>query len=283
MLGFSQPVRIWYALLLLFTASAMAAPAETNPGTGEFGTDLAILRSFYTPPKRGHSNHIIDMWAGNTLAGVLLNAGLTNNNMLVINSHAKGIQTAEASRHAYYPHEAFIGLGRKPDYFSAADIANTLGRKAVKRIHNIVLAGCNREGTFDASELRKLFPNATNIIHMTAGEAGYQPMFLQVFLTESANIRPIYQVVRRTPAGSSHFDIVKSPAPAATRLSPYVAELFTAGNSVPFRIQTAGRELLDPDITCFSKIAHAGLPDEVHIDFGAISRSPEQDAPELEH
>ena len=261
----------------------MGALAETNPGTGEFGSDLTILRSFYTPPKRGHSNHIIDMWAGNTLAGVLLNAGLTNNNMLVINSHARGIQTTEASRHAYYSHEAFIGLGRKPDYFSAADIANTIGRKAVKRIHNIVLAGCNREHTFDANELRKLFPNATNIIHMTAGEAGYQPMFLQIFLTESANIRPIYQVVRRTPTGSSHFDIVKAPAPAATRLSPYIAELFTAGNPEPFRTQVAGRELLDPDITCFSKITQAGLADEADFRPRPTSRSPEQDAPELEH
>ena len=257
--------------------------AETTQGTGEFGGDLGSLRTFYTPPKRGQGNHIIDMWAGNTLGGVLANAGLTNNNMLVINSHAKGIQTAQTSRHAYYPHETFTALGRKPDYFSAADIANMIGRKSVKRIHNIVVAGCNRENSFDASELRKLFPNATNIVHMPGGEAGYQPMFLQVFLTESANIRPIYQVVRKTRLGSSHFDIVKAPAPAATRLSPYIAQLFAPGSFEPFYIQVAGRELLDPDITCFSKVAQGAMAEEVRVGsrVRTISRLTEQDGQAL--
>jgi hypothetical protein len=164
-------------------------------------------------------------------------------------------------RHAYYPHELFTKPGHQPAYYSGADIANVIGRKAIKRIHNIVVAGCNRESSFSAGELRRLFPHATNIVHMAAGEAGYQPMFLQVFLTESANIRPIYQVVRKTPVGS-HFDIVKAPAPAATRLSPYLAQLFEAESQVPYHVQVAGRELLDPAITCFSKMVSADRRDD---------------------
>jgi len=216
-----------------------------NRETGDFGSDLAQLRAVYSAPKNTHGNYVFDMWGGQTLATVLANVGLTNNNALIINSHAKGIQTANGVRHAYYPHVDVSKSAATP-YFSALDIASVIGSQNLARIHNIVLAGCNREGSFDAAELRKAFPWATNIVHMTAGEAGYQPMLLQVFVTESKNIRPLYQISRKTSAGQTQFDIVREPVPEATRLGTYVAELFEPGAKQPFRVQIAGRELLDP-------------------------------------
>lgn len=236
------------ALVFLCLVACDGSAAESTPGTpGEFGSDLEILKSFHTTLTAGQSgNHLFDMWSGATLARTMRHAGLTNNHALVINAHGKALRTAESQRYAYHPHISRIAPGKKRPCFSAADFATVLGRKTAAQVHNIVLAGCNKEGVFTTAELRNFFPNATNIIHMAAGEFGYQEMFRQIFFAESQNIQPAFQLRRVNGHSGKNYEIVNGPQAGATELKPYIAEIFDPSSRAPVRTQIAGRELLQP-------------------------------------
>ena len=121
-----------------------------------------------------------------------------------------------------------------------------VGPGAVTNIHNLVLAACNAEGVLSTKELRKYFPNATNIVHCVAGELGYQPMFLQAIMSCSWTIKPVYEWRERNEKGQVQYVTGHTPVHGAKRLAPYTAELFRPGAEEPFRVQRAGRELLDP-------------------------------------
>jgi hypothetical protein len=84
------------------------------------------------------------------------------------------------------------------------------------------------------------------VTYMPGGELGYQPMFVQAALSHSANIRALYETSRTNKLGEVEYHLGKTPAPNATRLSPYVAALFRPGAAKPFRTQIAGREILQP-------------------------------------
>src|SRR6266571_1305707 len=65
------------------------------PEHGDFGGDLDLLRSFYTPPQlAGESNYVIDMQVGEPLCGFVISHGLTNNHGLFVLSHAEALSTA---------------------------------------------------------------------------------------------------------------------------------------------------------------------------------------------
>ena len=85
----------------------------------------------------------------------------------------------------------------------ARDLAAAVGSGNVSNIHNLVLAACNAEGALNTRELRKFFPNATNIVHCVAGELGYQPMFLQAILNYSWTINPVYEWREQNEAKTS--------------------------------------------------------------------------------
>jgi hypothetical protein len=205
------------------------------------------LADFYTPPQvQGESNHYIDLWAGNTLRSLTVSSGLTNNRTLFVNSHGTAINKGFGKRHVLYPHQSLLAPTQTAPLFSARDLAQLLGPTAAGEIHNIVLAACNAEGALSATEFRKYFVNATNVTHCPAGQLGYQAMFLQAFLSPSTHIEPLYEVVRKNSLGAVAYEIENAPSPQATKLSPYVAELFLPDASKPFRTAVAGREILVP-------------------------------------
>src|SRR5688572_28084450 len=89
------------ALPLCSLVVAMTVRAE--PLRGEFGADLTALKSFYTAPASGESNHYIDMWGHGSSRAFLVAQGLTNNRTLFVISHGKGITTNGTKPYVYYP------------------------------------------------------------------------------------------------------------------------------------------------------------------------------------
>lgn len=246
---------LWTLALALLTGNASAAAKR-----GQLGANLADLGRFYTPPQiSGESNHYVDMWDGRGLREIVQSAGLTNNNALFVNSHGKGIAAGRNKLYAFYPHRKLLSYRQTVPHFSVGDLAGLLGPKATT-IQNIVVAGCDNEKAFDAQEMRKYFPNATNITHVVSGQPGYQPMFLQAIFSPSHNIETLYEVAERNPSGATQYRITTTPIGRAVKLSPYVAELFRPGMNQPYRMQIAGRELLQPlpASTPFPEIAAFG-------------------------
>ena len=88
------------------------------------------------------------MWAGQKIRQKISAGGLTNNHALFVNSHGKRIATRTGPRYAFYPHESFVKDGGPTPYFSAADLARIVGPAHTHKIHNILIAGCNAEGSF---------------------------------------------------------------------------------------------------------------------------------------
>lgn len=235
-----------YAAQGAILPSFVTLSANERP-QGEFDADLNYLQKFYTPPQAaGESNHYIDMWDGRKIRQKITAFGLTNNRALFVNSHGKRILTEAGPRYALYPHERLVPAGQDTPYFSPADLARIVGRTHAAGIHNILIAGCNAEGSLNPAEFRKYFINATNVTYMPGGELGYQPMFLQAALSHSSNIRSLYETSRTNELGEVEYHLGNTPAPKATRLSPYVAALFRPGATKPFRTQIAGREILQP-------------------------------------
>jgi hypothetical protein len=226
--------------------AAAPQPALSPEARGEYGADLGLLKTHYSPPQQRHeSNYFIDLWSDQDLRMFALACGMTNNHALFINSHGTGLATAHGIEYVLYPHASLLQPKEKICYYSAADMARLLGADA-NRIHNLVLASCNTSGAFDARALRKYFVNATNVIHMAAGEPGYQSMFRQVFTSHSSKIKPMYESCVKNKSGELEYILGDCPSPKATRLSPYMAELFRPGEMAAFRTQIAGRELLAP-------------------------------------
>jgi hypothetical protein len=225
-----------------FALIALSSTATLAAEKGELGGDLSILKKFYTPAAPGQSNYHIDMWDGGRIRSLAIHAGLTNNRALFINSHGKAQRHRANFVYGYYPH---LSQGNQDQVYSAKDFAGLLG-SASNEIHNVLVAGCDNDRAFDASELRRYFPNATNITHVAAGEAGYQPMFIQAVLSPSQSIEPLYETASSTPQGGTQYQLSASPSPRAKKLTPYLAELYKPKARKPFRTQVAGRELLDP-------------------------------------
>jgi hypothetical protein len=228
------------------TCSA-SRPENSWSRRGEFGFDLGLLKKHYVGPEsRTSSNHFIDLWSEQNLRSFVVGCRLSNNHALFINSHGKALGTTRGTRYAFYPHEKLRSPIEPTPYFSARDIATVVGHASATTIHNIIISGCNTEGAFDSSELRRWFVNATNITHVAAGELGYQVMFLQTLVSRSSDIRPVYETGAKDSSGKVKYFSENSASQNSTKLSPYIAELFKPGARQPFRIQIAGRELLDP-------------------------------------
>jgi len=135
--------------------------------------------------------------------------GLTNNHALFINSHGKGVKTRHGVRYVFYPHE---DVGARE--FFIEDIAAAVGADNVPKIHNLIISACNTDSSFSAKEVRKCFPNATNIIHSAAGQAGYQEMVFQVLLADSSQIETLYQ---SRAADDDDFEIGNRPLPGCKK------------------------------------------------------------------
>ena len=216
-----------------------AAPKPSRSG-------WELLEQFHTPPRGpGESNHFIDLWSGLKIRDFARECGLTNNHALIVNSHGRAVGALLGSRYRFYPHDSLLQPRQRRPYFSVADLAHVLGPESASRIHNILIAACNEEGAFNSGELRRHFANATNITHMAAGERGYQPMFLQAMAGWSSQIEPLYERPVRTAGRPLEYQIGSEPKPGATRLSPYVADLFLPGEKEPFQTRIAGREILE--------------------------------------
>jgi hypothetical protein len=232
-------------LLAIAMSLGMSLLSHAADKRGEFGGDLGFLSSCYSPPQvPGESNFFIDMWEGQRLRAAISLNRMTNNHTLFVNSHGKALDNR---RFAFYPHQTLLREGFDVPYYSAGDIADVIGYANARAIHNIVLAACNAEGTFSTADLRRYFPYATNIIHSASGELGYQAMFLQAIVNPSWNVKPVYEWCERNEKGEVEYITGPVPIQGAKRFAPYMAEIFRLGANEPFRVQRAGRELLEPE------------------------------------
>jgi hypothetical protein len=241
----------WLApeLLKLLADRQPGAPVHARSsrmGRGDFGGELALLKRYHSAPQSSEeSNHYIDLWSGQSLAVLARLNGLTNNHALFVDSHGKGDCSSQGSGYGYFPHATLLEPGQPTPYYSARDLARVLGPDAVRQIHNVVLAGCNAEGRFRSSEVRRHFPNATNITYMTPGQFAYKPMFYQAIVLPAADIRTLYTTAHRTNEGRIEAAISTSPSTQSRPLAAYVADLYLPEASKPYRRVPASRELLD--------------------------------------
>lgn len=233
------------AALLAITGGACGAgqfPGEQ----GTFGSSLEFLAEHHQGPETpDESNHFIDLWQGEQTRRITTLNGLQDNHTLFINSHGEGIPNSTGMRHAFFPHDKLLRKGQRPPRYSTEDMARVLGPEQAASIHNIVSAGCDSDSTFSAAELRRHFINATNIVHVPAGQPGFQSMFFQAIVNHSSENKPAYESA--IPAGPrpAGYRITRAPADHARKFTPFIAELFRPGEREPFRVQPAGRELLD--------------------------------------
>lgn len=223
-----------------------ANPLFAGSSAGEFGGDLALLRKWYTPPQSGESNHYIDLWSGTTLPALAHVNGLTNNHALFVDSHGKANSSSRGSSYQYYPNQPLVPPGQKIPSYSARDLAAIIAPEQRSTIHNIVVAGCNAEGQFRSDELRRYFPNATNITHMAAGALGFKPMYYQAIVLPSSEIRALYGKAAARKRNDLEYKITLTPSDDTTLLGSYVADLYLPSARQPYRTVRAGRELLEP-------------------------------------
>jgi hypothetical protein len=239
-------------LRLLHQPESVVFPVHAHPrpapdGSGDFGGDLGLLRRYYVAPKNPHeSNHYMDLWSGNTLPILARLNHLTNNHALFVDSHGKAGCGRASGGYGFYPHHALLQRGQTTPYFSPGDLAQVIGAKEAANIHNVVLAGCNVEGRFRSSEVRRHFPNATNITYMTPGELAFKPMYYQAIVLPASEIRCLFGKAHPTNDGRVESRICTSPAPHTQALGVYVADLYLPSAKKPYRTVRASRELLDP-------------------------------------
>lgn len=255
----------WKLTLLLLAALIVAAvqklhAADKPANQGEFGADLALLASYFSGPENDkETNFYLDMWAGRQTARIARLNGLTNNKTLFINSHGMGGLGVLGNRYGFYPHQSLVQY-KSPIHaptFSVRDIATVMGPEKVAAVHNVVLSSCDMEGCFSAAEVKKHFPNVTNVVHTPQWQAGYQPMFYSAMVNPSVKIEPLYEAKIATGKGKAQYEVSAQPKPGARKLSPYVAELFQPDGKKPYRTVVAGRELLDPrGVMMLSQLHH---------------------------
>ena len=223
----------WFALAS-FGATALAEQNVIWP----LEKRLEFLRRHYSATE---SSHFVDLWESQNLVAIAAAGGLRDTRTLFINSHGREIRTTRGKRYILHPHERLIE-GAMPVFY-VEDFARLLGPTNAAQIHNLVLSACNIEGALDLRALRAAFVNVTNVIHMPAGAAGYQPMLFQALLSESSRIETLYELPVKQDDGSIEYEISSRATRGAKKLSPYIASIFTPGETRP-RVQVAGRELL---------------------------------------
>lgn len=226
------------------TGEGMGAEASALPRWGEYGGNLHLLSSFYRAPQApGESNHFVDMLGDGSLRGFAVEQGLTNNHTLFLLSHGGAIETPSGSRYALWPGRSKRCHPRSAS-FSVSDVARFLGPAAASQVHNVMIAGCNRENLLCLGEFREFFPNATNITHAAAGCDPQESAFRRAMSYSSRDLDFLCQMPDTFSVGV--FERKKTGKEALRRGAPYVAELYLPGAKKPFVTQTAGRELLQP-------------------------------------
>lgn len=209
---------------------------------GEYGGNLHYLKASYSPPRSAQeSNHFIDLIDGISVQEMARARNLTNNNALFVFSHGKAVETPAGRRYAFQPSRKGEQPARNAASFSPSDLARIIGRENARRIHNLILAGCNTENLFYPQEVRLYFPAVTNIIHAAPDTDAYEDTFRHVLTLHSSEIKAAYRnpeahgIVR---LGNPADDIMKR------RLVPYMARLYLPDARKPYSVQVAGRELL---------------------------------------
>jgi hypothetical protein len=253
-IGALKTLCTWGALLLGLVAAGCASQKKDTQRlsalgyssgyptqAGEFGGSLELLTTFITGPVApGESNYFLDMWDNEELRAYARMHGLTNNHALFVISHAETLRTKSGPRYSYFPDDRHWPNAKKP-HFSAADIARVLGPAKVRTINNLVVAGCDFERSFSSAELRRAFPNATNIIHSLPGKNAHEQLFRHALLYSSGDVKTLYDTPDRFSVGNF------SDKWKRKKIRPYVAEIFRPREKSPYKIQTAGRELLETD------------------------------------
>jgi len=78
---------------------APSQPVRCEVIRGEFGGEMALLKSFYTAPRTENGNHYFEMWKSDaSIRGITRACGLTNNRALFVNSHGDAVPTVRGTR-----------------------------------------------------------------------------------------------------------------------------------------------------------------------------------------
>lgn len=162
----------------------------------------------------GPSDYYIDLWGSDDTLNAIKENGLTNKHALYVDSH--GIDSF--SYFVIRPDDSILN-GKTAPWFRVKDIAKVLGTNTTN-IHNVYFAACNVGGAFDSLEVKKFFPNATNIVHVPRRWKGNDEFFVQAITGFPKDI----------PNGNCR---------------PLWAELYLPNSSKPYRTVIANRSLLN--------------------------------------
>ena len=166
---------------------------------------------------------------------------LTNNRSLFVDSHGK----SGPNGYRFYPNAGLVKAGETTPFYSLRDLARVMGPQQALNIHNVLLAGCNTEGRLRSSDVRRHFPNATNITYMAPGELAFKPMYYQAIVLPAAEIRCLYSSAHRTNEGRIECRITTSAVPDAQPLAAYVSDLYLPSARKPYSRVRASRERLE--------------------------------------
>lgn len=271
-----------WLVLGIFLGTAAFPGRAVSDTHGQYRGDLAFLRQHHAAPQApGESNHYFDLWNPGLLSAVMRDNGLTNNRCLLVDSHAFTQAGLVKGSHRFYPKANLLQPGQQTPYYSVRDLATVLGATNAGNIHNVVITGCNEEGGFRSQEVRRHFPNATNITYMASGHLAYKPMLYQALLRPSAEFTPLFGT--ETKHGDrTECRIVNKPVTGTKPLGTYVADLYRPGEMKPYRTQLAGRELLDPTAPPVGDLALRLTRPRGQGEKSSSKRSPLKTAPSLE-
>lgn len=230
----------------LMASTIWSRDLEPEP-SGELGGKLALLEmALHRPSRPGENNYYVDLISPGLLPRVARRLGLTNNHALMVDAHGRSVASKSGRRYGLFP-AASWGTGEpvSASGYSARDLAEVLGPEGARGIHNLVIASCNEDGELRLETFRRWFPQATNIIHIPAGQAAFRPMLLQTLSRHSLDLQPLYAQLRPGEGKGLH-EILTRAAPGAIPLGFFEAELYRPGCQQPFRKVRAGRELLQP-------------------------------------
>lgn len=163
--------------------------------------------------KFGPSDYYIDLWGADNILAHIKEHGLTNKHALYVDSHG-----LDSFSYFVIRPDNRVTNGKTPPWYRIKDIANSIGNDRTN-IHNLYFAACNTGNAFDLDEVRKHFPNATNIVHMPGKWKGRTDFFLDSIIGFPKDI----------PDG---------------RYRAYWAELYMPGGKKPYRTVVANTSLL---------------------------------------
>lgn len=156
----------WLVLFLLIPSLCFGADKKLDK-------NIEFLKT--RVEKFGSSDYFVDLWGDDDIMQTIKDSGLTNKHALYVDSHGLRTLTDFVIR----PDErVFKPMLKYPPWYKIKDIAMVLGVET-NNVHNVYFSACNSKDGFRAADVRKVFPNATNICHVPSGYKGNTKFFVE--------------------------------------------------------------------------------------------------------